>query len=66
MNIQELSSSERILLAQQLWDSVIDHADKMELTERQQQVIEQRLRALEEDGDLGDSWQTVKDRIVKG
>ena len=65
MDIQSLSNSERILLAEQLWDSVRANSDKLELTPEQTEFLESRLAALEEDGDLGDSWENVKDRILK-
>jgi putative addiction module component (TIGR02574 family) len=65
MNIQELSTSERILLAEQLWDSVRTQADEIELTADQLQLLEDRLAALEADGELGDSWQEVKTRVMK-
>jgi putative addiction module component (TIGR02574 family) len=65
MDIQSLSNSERILLAEQLWDSVRANSDKLELTPEQTRFLESRLSAFEKDGDLGDSWENVKDRIVK-
>lgn len=65
MNIQELSTSERILLAEALWDSVRVKADEVELTPDQLRLLEDRLAALEADGELGDSWQNVKTRVMK-
>ena len=64
MNIQELSTSERILLAQQLWDSVRTKANEIDIGEGQQKVLEERLAALEADANPGDSWKNVKSRIV--
>lgn len=64
MNIQSLSTPERILLAEKLWDSVRSQSNEIELTQDQIQILEARLSALESDGDLGDSWENVKDRII--
>lgn len=64
MNIQELSVSERIILAEQLWESVRGEVSQVELTEAQKQVLDERLAAFESDGDLGDSWAAVKNRIM--
>ena len=64
MDIQSLSTSERILLAEQLWDSVRKKSDEIDITENQIELLEGRLAALESDGDLGDSWENVKERIV--
>jgi putative addiction module component (TIGR02574 family) len=64
MDIQSLSTPERILLAEQLWDSVRDKSDEIEVTPEQIRLLEARLTALEVDGDLGDTWENVKSRVV--
>ncbi len=64
MDIQSLSTPERILLAEQLWDSVRDKSDEIEVTPEQIKLLESRLAALEADGELGDTWESVKSRIV--
>ena len=66
MNIQKLSTSERIILAQELWESVHDAANEVAVTKAQQAVLEQRLAALASDGNPGDTWENVKRRITKG
>ena len=63
MNIQSLSTSERILLAEQLWDSVHDKSDEIKLTPEQVELLEARLVAYEDDGDPRDSWENVRVRI---
>jgi putative addiction module component (TIGR02574 family) len=65
MDIQSLSTPERILLAEQLWDSVRNKSDEIEVTPDQLKIIESRLAALESDGDLGDSWENVKARLTQ-
>jgi putative addiction module component (TIGR02574 family) len=65
MDIQSLSTPERILLAEQLWDSVRNKSDEIEVTPDQLKIIELRLAALESDGDLGDSWENVKARLTQ-
>ena len=64
MDIQSLSISERILLAEQLWDSVRKKSNEIEVTQNQIELLKSRLAELESDGDLGDSWENVKERIV--
>ena len=63
MNIHSLSTSERILLAEELWDSVHDKSDEIEVTPEQKELLEARLAAYEDDGDPGDTWENVKARI---
>lgn len=66
MDIQSLSASERILLAEKLWESVRLKSDEIELTPEQVELLEFRLSALESDGELGDSWENVRARIANG
>ena len=64
MDIQSLSTPERILLAEQLWDSGRDKSDEIEITPEQVKLLESRISALEVDGDIGDTWENVKARIT--
>jgi putative addiction module component (TIGR02574 family) len=64
MDIQDLSVSERILLAQELWDSVAEQANEMPVSPQQTAILEQRLNALASDGNQGEAWQAVKSRIL--
>lgn len=63
MNIQSLSTSERIQLAEQLWESVRNNADEVNLSKEQVQLLNERLDAFQKDNIQGDSWQSVKTRI---
>lgn len=63
MNLQELSASEKILLAEQLWDSVRAEADASELTTVQRKVLAQRLAEFELEPEQGESWDSVKTQI---
>lgn len=60
IDIQELSQSERILLAEQLWDSVIEDQDSLEVTDSQMKVLKQRLAAYKASPNEGTSWEDVK------
>lgn len=59
-DIQELSQSERILLAEELWDSVADNQDSLEITGTQKKVLEERLKAYKRSPNEGLSWEEVK------
>lgn len=65
MNIQSLSVSERILLAEQLWDRVRTHSNDIQLSEELVKLLDSRLAELASDGDLGDTWENVKGRIAE-
>ena len=58
-----LSPTQRLLIAQDLWDSVIDQPDALALSEEQRAVLDERLAAYESDPQAGSSWQEVRKRI---
>jgi len=64
MKIDELSVSERIILAEQLWDSVLHQEDTIELTENQQLELDRRMQAYQADNNIGSPWQDVKNRVI--
>ncbi len=66
MDIQSLSTPERILLAEELWESVRTKSDEIEVTPEQIELLESRLTSLASDGDYGDNWENVKKRLLAG
>ncbi len=61
----KLSRAERILLAEQLWDSIADEGEAVpQLTDAQAAELDRRLQRLKQTGPLGSDWQTVKKRII--
>lgn len=65
MKIQELSSTEKVILAQELWDSVIIDQQALNVTQDQIRELDERLAQFELDGEAGSSWESVKSRILK-
>ncbi len=63
MNLQELTNSEKILLAEDLWDSVASNEQLIPITEDQKNIFDKRLAKYSLDQDSGDSWQNVRNRI---
>jgi len=64
MEIQNLTVSERIMLAEALWDSVANHDSEIALTKKQSQELDLRISNYEIDHDNGSLWSEVKNRIV--
>lgn len=64
MGIQSLTVSERISLAEALWDSVISEDVKIDVTQSQMRELTRRLAEFEKDQDIGSSWSVVKARIL--
>jgi len=63
MKIRELSVSERILLAEELWDSIASDEQLLMLTDDQKAVLDERLESYSIDPEAGDLWENVKNRI---
>ncbi len=63
MGIDRLSVEQRILLAEEIWDSIPDEAELPPLTEAQQQDLQRRLAAYEANPAAGSTWEEVKARL---
>ena len=63
MNLQELTPSEKILLAEELWDSVASDEQLFPLTEDQKAELDSRLASYFANPEAGDSWENVRNRI---
>ncbi len=60
IDIHELSQSERILLAEELWDSISENRNTLEVTASQKTVLEKRLAAYRACPEEGSTWEDVK------
>ena len=63
MNLHELTPAEKILLAEELWDSVASDEQLFPLTEDQKKELDVRLTRYSIDPEAGDSWENVRNRI---
>jgi putative addiction module component (TIGR02574 family) len=64
MKLQNLSTDEKILLVEELWDSIASDQGSLEITEAQRQELDIRLAAYEADKEPGEAWEIVKERIA--
>ena len=62
-DILDLSVSERIQLAQDIWDSVAEVPESLVLADDEKAEIDRRLSAYHRDPDAGSPWSVVRDRI---
>ncbi len=63
LGIDRLSTAERILLVEEIWDSIAAEAEQLPLTEAQKQDLERRLASYEANPEAGSSWEQVKARL---
>jgi len=61
-----LTVAERILLVQDIWDSIANLPEAVELTKAQRQELDARLEAYHRDSTAGSAWDVVKSRISQG
>ncbi|RUO48434.1 addiction module protein [Pseudidiomarina donghaiensis] len=64
MKIQDLTVSERINLAEALWDSVVAENVDLAITPNQITELTQRREAYKLDKNAGSAWEDVKSRIL--
>jgi putative addiction module component (TIGR02574 family) len=62
-DVMELSVAERIELVEDLWDTIAEVPEIVELTEEQKRVLDERLEAYHKNPDAGSPWEEVKNRI---
>ena len=62
-NVLELSVSERILLVEDIWDSIAAVPEAVPLTDAQKEELDRRLDAYHKNPSSGSPWDEVVQRI---
>jgi putative addiction module component (TIGR02574 family) len=62
-DILNLSVSERILIVEAIWDSISENEETVALSEETRHLLEDRLKAHQNNPNEGSSWEEVKTRI---
>jgi putative addiction module component (TIGR02574 family) len=62
--IFELPAADRVEIAQEIWESVVDHPEALPLTSAQRNELERRWRAFERHPDEGEPWEDVKRSLL--
>ena len=62
-DILELSIPERIQLVQDIWDTITDVPESLELTDEQKLEIDRRIEKLDRQPETSIEWSTLKERI---
>jgi putative addiction module component (TIGR02574 family) len=63
-DLLELSVTERILLVEDIWDSVSAAPESISLTDKQREELDHRLQAYHKDPNVGSPWEKVRSRIA--
>jgi len=60
-----LPVKERLRLVEDLWDSIAEVPEAIELSDAQRTALDHRLDAYHENPEIGSPWNEVKERILK-
>jgi len=63
--INALSLSEKILLVEEIWDSIAIENESFELTQTQQDELDRRIKSYNENPNQGRSWEEIKSEFLK-
>jgi putative addiction module component (TIGR02574 family) len=63
VDISQLSVAERIQLAEDLWDSILEQQEELPLSEAQRKELNRRLESYKKNPANGSSWEEVKKRL---
>lgn len=61
--IDQLSVAQRVLLVEEIWDSIVEEQEELPLTEAQKVDLQRRLATYEANPKAGSSWDEVKARL---
>lgn len=61
-----LSVAERIRLVEDIWDSIREVPESVELSEEEKEELDKRFVAYHQNPDAGSPWDIVKKRILHG
>jgi putative addiction module component (TIGR02574 family) len=63
-DVIQLPVEERLRLVEDIWNSIADAPDALELTNEDKKLIDERLEARRQNPDAGSSWEVVYTRIT--
>jgi putative addiction module component (TIGR02574 family) len=63
LGIDRLSRAERILLVEEIWDSIAAESEAFELSSSQKEDLERRIDAYRQNPKAGAPWEEVRDRL---
>jgi len=59
-----LSIPERILLVEEIWDTIAAKAEMIEITDEEKRIIDQRLQAYYQNPNAASPWEDAYKRII--
>lgn len=62
--ILQLPSAERVEIAQEIWESILEHPESVLITTAQKEELERRWVAFQDDPDEGEPWEDVRESLL--
>lgn len=62
--INKLNVSERILLVEEIWDSIASEEQSFDLTDSQKNIVSNRSDELRENPSIGRKWDVIRDQSL--
>lgn len=62
--INNLSVSEKILLVEEIWDSIARQEMSFDLTDSQKKMVKERSNSFKINPELGRSWEEIRDEFL--
>lgn len=62
--INNLSVSEKILLVEEIWDSIAEQEKSFDLNESQKRMVKERSISFKINPELGRSWEEIRDEFL--
>ncbi len=66
LKIKDLSIEERIVLVEEIWDSIVAEDEMPELTGEQKAELDRRLESYRENPNESVTWESIKTRLLSG
>ena len=63
LGIDRLSVADRLRLVEEIWDSIADSVDSMDIPQSHKDELDRRLAAMRDDPRSGSTWEEVKARL---
>ena len=64
-HILELPTADRLAVVQEIWESLVEHPERVEITAAQREELERRWIEFQRNPDDGESWSDVKKSLQK-
>ncbi len=62
-DVSNLTVAERIILVEEIWDSIVVQEESLEITEAQRNVLDRRIESHKDSQESGTSWDELKSEL---